>query len=284
MVEDTGTPNPDGAGTGEDAAVVAPDVPAVDNGGTTTCELPTSFSDQASHIVSLTLITDTAQYACDANDDGQIDADDGSLNALLTGGLIAGFIGDVNAQIEPTVTSGDLMILLELAGYAGADAADLTTNMYLGSAVADQPDPTCGVDANLGGVCDWNIDPASFDDNCDPLISMPCAVNGGFLGCGPADISLNLPIAGLPLELAISSGRVQGQLSGGVNLTGGRLCGSIPKKVITDGLTAACEGPDAPSFCAYVGLIGGFITCDPCTLVAGLEGVEATSLTLGPAN
>jgi hypothetical protein len=242
------------------------------------------FSALGSHFYEVLMLTDPAQYQCDANNDGKVNDQDGALNQVLSGGLVASFL-NVNQQLADAVKKGSLIFLMELAAYAGGNATGVTTHLFLGAPIEDQPDPTCGVESNPQGVCDWLVDPNSFGPNCDPRVTIPgCTVSGGALACGPADFMFTLVISGAQLDLPVNDGRLKGNLSGsGVNVADGRLCGEVPKQAIKDALDAACAKDPTQTFCSVVGFLDFVITCDPCSLVVGLEGKQITSMGMGAA-
>ncbi len=286
---DTGTPDavtPDtvttDAGTPD---AVTPDTGTPDTGTPDTSTPDTStpdtsqdiaacnitFADEVTRVNVASLPGTMADYQCDSNDDGTIDDADGELNGLL--GSLSSFV-DVNAELGASVEDGSLILLAEFAGYAGADATGVTTNLLIGSDISEQPDPTCGVGAgNLDAVCDWDVDPSSYE-NCAPVVTVPgCTVSGGELDCGPANFQFSLPLGGLSLTLDITDGRFKGGLATGAVMTDGRLCGSVPKSAITDAVDAACAVDPPPEFCSFAGAIGLILNCgsdDICTIVLEL--------------
>ncbi len=232
------------------------------------------------HIVSLSVPSDAATYGCDANNDGKVDADDGTFNTVLTGPLIGGVV-DLNQGLADNIESGATIYLLELFDYIGADTDKASLHMYQGSSISLQPDPACGVGPDLDDSCDWLVDPASLD-GCIAATNVNTSVSGQTLAGGPDDTKFQFPFAGLPLDLPLNDARVGGTLGSGSNwITAGRLCGNFPKQAFLDAVEAACVGPNPPSFCAFKALIGNIFTCDPCTITFHFSAVAADSLTLG---
>ena len=154
--------------------------------------------------------------------------------------------------------------------------------MLGGQPFADQPDPGCTDFASEGSNCDWLVDPGTFDpDACEPYASFPADVSAGELMAGPAALTLPFDLGLGVIELPLSGATLKGSLAGGTaNITDGRLCGEFSKADLIDALNTACASPDAPPLCNTLGLLTGFLTCDPCTLVVGFEGAETNSLTL----
>jgi hypothetical protein len=238
------------------------------------------YSDEITHVTVAGMPTNSADYQCDSNNDSTVDDADGGLNAIL--GQLSAFI-DVNAELAGAIDDGSLLLLPEFVGYSGGDATGMTTNMLLGSDISTQPDPTCGFGTKLNDTCDWDIDPDTIEAQSNPNESnKDCSVSGGQLDCGPSDFAFQLPLGGLNLDLTINQGRLNGTIGTGATLTSGRLCGSVPKKSITDAVDAACAADPPPEFCAIgAGLIPIIISCDPCTIVLSLEGVATGAVQTG---
>ena len=268
----TGTDTATGTNTDTDTSV--PDT--IDAGACQDLSSVT-FGDWAVHATSV-LLADQADWICDSNNNGSID-DDGSLNTILLGNLISGVL-DVNGELSNAVADGTLISLMELTDYTGEDG-DVTAKLYVGEDIDSQPDPTCGVAENLEQVCDWYIDPDSFDENCEPLVSVAANVTGGALTAGPADFMFTFLLNNLALDLPVNSGRILGTIAGN-NLTNGQLCGMVTKQAINDAIDVACNVDPPPEFCASTALLQQVLNCDPCGVILALEGIEANSIGLAP--
>ena len=271
--EDTGGPPPPPP---EDTG--GPPPPPEDTGGPPPPPPPGDL--YATHIIELTVPSDSGQYDCDANNDGLVTDADGDINGLL--GMAGGLGFDVNAQIADAVASGSLVLLAELLGYTGGDEEGLTINMYVGEDTLSE----CSDLADDGTTCDWYVDPSSFDDDGEPIVSVPGAsVSGDYMEAGPTQFGFTLPLGELTLDLIIENGRITGDLDGQFDLTNGRLCGQIEKSVLQQALNEACVSNPEQQICSFKDLIVGLLSCPSvggtqmCTLVAHLEGVEAASLT-----
>jgi hypothetical protein len=231
-----------------------------------------------SHVVAVELIENAAEFGCDGNNDGKVDAADGDINGLI--GTLASFGVDANAELAATVSEGSLILLLELLGFNGTATANATLDLLIGDDIEVQPDPSCGVGSKLESKCDWVASDSSYDEFGVPKVTVSGAAAGnGKLSAGPANIGFAVPITdGLVLDLDIQNGTIKGDMSGKFAVTNGRICGSVPKQSIKDGLNAACEGPGAPSFCSAVGFLDLILTCDQCSVVIAFESVEALSV------
>ncbi len=231
-----------------------------------------------SHVTLVELLENAADYACDANNDGKVDGKDGDINGLL--GTLASFGVDSNAELAKTVEKGSLVLLLELLGFDGTATSSATLDLLIGDDMDVQPDPTCGVGAKLEAPCDWVASDSSYDEFGVPKVSVSGTVVGnGKLKAGPASIGFAIPITdGLVLDLDIQNGTIKGDMSGEFAMTNGRICGSVPKQSIKDGLTAACAEPDPPSFCSAIGLLDLILTCTQCSVVIAFESSEALSV------
>ena len=80
------------------------------------CALPTEFPGDLVHMTEMSFLKDPSQYNCDANGDGAIDKNDGSLNDFLTGDLLSAF-ADVNATFADSILDGTLIFLVQMEGY-----------------------------------------------------------------------------------------------------------------------------------------------------------------------
>jgi hypothetical protein len=231
-----------------------------------------------SHVTAVELLENAADYACDGNNDGKIDAKDGDINGLI--GTLASFGVDANAELTATVEEGSLVLLLELLGFDGTATSNATLDLLIGADMDEQPDPTCGIGGKLEASCDWVASDSSYDEFGVPKVTVSGTKAGnGKLTAGPANIGFAVPITdGLVLDLDIQNGTIKGDMSGKFSVTNGRICGSVPKQSIKDGLTAACEGPDAPSFCSAIGLLDLILTCTQCSVVIAFESSEALSV------
>lgn len=259
--------------------------PPEDKGGPT-CDLPTAFPGGTAHVTHLEFVDPTKldELQCDSNNDGKSDASDVSLNTALTTGIAAAL--NLGASLTKSIEDFSLIFLLQMEGYSGADATGITTNLMLGSKIEDQPDPTCDDIANAGTQCEWAINPkTSFNDECKPLVSMADSkVAGGKLDAGPKDISLAITFAGNTVNLEVKTARLNGEVSGTVDLKGGRLCGTVTKQAVLDGLNNACDVPDdqKPTWCSYITLIPTILSCDPCGIALKLDAGATKGLKLGP--
>lgn len=283
---DTGTATDTDITTGEDTTTVTgtgtlTDTSVTDTVNAGACKELSSvtFGDWAVHATSV-LLADQADWICDSNNNRSIDADDGSLNTILLSNLISGVL-DVNGELSDAVADGTLISLMELTDYTGEDG-DVTAKLYVGEDIDSQPDPTCGMAENLEQVCDWHIDPDSFDENCEPLVSVAANVTGGVLTAGPADFTFTFLLSDLAFDLSLNSSRILGTIEGN-NLTNGQLCGMVTKQVISDAIDTACNVAQPPALCASAALLPQVLTCDPCGVVLALEGIEASSIGLGTA-
>ncbi|MCB9785111.1 MAG: hypothetical protein H6744_00330 [Deltaproteobacteria bacterium] len=257
------------------------DVPPTPDAGTDTSvdEGPPPLGiPYLSHVTGLELLADDKEFHCDANADGKINADDGNINDLL--GTLASFGVDANAEIAATVSEGTLILLLDLLGFDGMPTSTAVLDLLIGADIETQPDPTCGVGGKLEAACDWVTSDSSYDELGMPLVSVPVsAVGDGKLVAGPAKISFTIPLTdGLDLDLQIQNGRVLGDISGAFDVTNGRICGQVPKQSIKDALNASCAGPNAPSFCSFIGALDFILTCQQCSVVIAFESVEALSI------
>jgi len=154
----------------------------------------------------------------------------------------------------------------------------------------------CSVDGSCAGTvidgcekgCDWLIDPISFDtessaEECAAKVNLTGAsITDGKLSVGPTDFNFSFPLGDLSLDLVISQGRFMGDVAGAFDLSDARLCGAIDKEVLTQALNKACEVPTegTEQLCGLKGIVLSLLTCDPCTIVLGMDGVEAKSMTL----
>lgn len=273
----TDAPMPDA--TPDTAPDTAPDVVADTTPDTSPDVVVPPAAGYYSHVIAVELPEKAADYACDGNNDGKIDAADGDINGLL--GTLAGFGVDANAELTKTVEKGSLVLLLKILGFDGTATTNAKLELLIGDDMEVQPDPTCGVGANLEASCDWVASDSSYDASGVPKVSVSGAkVGSGKLSAGPASIGFAVPITdGLVLDLDIQNGTIKGDMTGKFDITNGRICGSVPKQSIKDGLTAACAEPDPPSFCDFIGVLDFVLTCEPnCSVVIAFESAEALSV------
>ena len=244
------------------------------------CDLPTSYSSYGAHLITMTIPTDPSAYACDANGDGSITEADGDINKVLAVAAGAGF--DANAELETAIGEGKLVVLIELEGYAGGNAAGFKLNVLVGERTEHQPDPGCTDLPGGGSKCDWIIDPKTFDPvTCKPHGTLsPATATNNNVTAGPSDVTLPLNLGGIGLAVPLYAARFKGTIAGQFSLTGGRLCGSFPKAQLISALDKACDDPSPPEACAQIDLLGALLTCDPCTLTIGVEGVPVGSMSL----
>lgn len=286
VAENDSTDPPKDDGGTEDPGPAGDDIPTPpkDDGPPLTCDLPTAFPGGTAHVTNLEFVDPAKldELQCDSNNDGKSDATDVSLNTALTTGLAATL--DLGGSLKKSIQDYSLIFLLQMEGYAGADATGITTNLMLGSKLEEQPDPKCD-DIATADMCEWNINPkTSFDNDCKPLVSMKeSKVAAGKLDAGPQDISLAITFAGNTVSLEVKTARLNGETSGSVDLKGGRLCGTVTKQSVLDGLNNACnvEG-EKPTWCSYITLIPAILTCDPCGIALKLDAKATKGLKLGP--
>jgi hypothetical protein len=246
-------------------------------------------------MTSLQIVEESANYNCDSNQDGEINDDDGTFNQFLLGATVSNLL-KVNPTLAESIEDGTLLFLGELANYTGEDTEEAALNMYLGSALETQPDPTCGVMDKISDMCDWNIAPTSFDGDCNPIVAIHDAkVAGGELSGGPQDFTFTFDLSGIALGLKVQQGSVNGTVSGNFTYEGGRLCGSIAKDDVTGAIKSACDSGNVPDsmqlLCGFVDTIGALITTckkddkfggkEMCTIVISMDGVPGKLAGLG---
>ena len=233
----------------------------------------------ATHIIEVRVPEDTTNSGCDANGDGVVNKADGEINALIA---LAKTLGqDFNEVIDTAVVAGEIVLLSELHGYKGVDGP-VGVSMYTGVPA----DVGCSDYADDGTHCDWLIAPESYNASGDPVVHIPSAnVVGGQLQAGPTDFNFSLPLGTTPLLVVMRGGQIKGQVKGGFDYVGGRLCGRIAKSDLQQGLDKACAVPEPGEICGLKDVIVGLLDCvDPelCSLVVELEGVTAKSLADAP--
>lgn len=246
------------------------------------CELPTNLSGWGAHVVKLAIPASAAGSGCDANSDGLVNDADGQVNSLL--GIAAGLGFDGNQELADQIATGKLVLLLELAGYAGGDDSGFEANLVVGHSLGKQPDPQCN-DFPPAGGCDWLVNPESYDpDTCTPYASLAGAsVQGGQLEAGPSSMIIPISLGGATLNLSLTQAKLFGSVAGSFSLSGGHLCGQVPKSALETALDEACSDPEPPEVCASSALIAAALNCDLCSAVFELEAAEAKSLQVTPA-
>jgi hypothetical protein len=271
-VDDQGSPEPD-------EGQPLPDVPVTPDEGpepvTLACEDLASIdvaAIQANPVLRLHKLglggwDLTENMVCDATSAGDVDSDptttfpgegdvtDQSTFAPCTAGLNnalialqdlgAGFGLDIRQQMLDNTANGSINASVELVDNGDGN---WTLNFYqaevAGDNVYDEENGTwssCDITDAASSPCDFEIDPVSFNEACEPLVSMDASLADGVVTAGGPDevFTLALPVEGVgTIELAISSvnvtanlDMVDGQVSG---ISGGLLTGILPK----DGILA----------------------------------------------
>jgi hypothetical protein len=261
-ITDTGQPEPDN-GNSDTITTDTPPPPDVDPG----CK----SDEECAAAVDL---ADCQGAVC--NDDGTCST------ALLAEGTAC---DDSNICTENDACSAD-----GACAGTGAEGTDCDDSNICTENDACSADGACAGTAIDGCEkgCDWLIDPVSFDaetaaDECAPKVSLTGAsINNGALSVGPTDFNFSFPLGELSLDLVISQGRFIGDVVGAFDLIDARLCGAIDKAVLTEALNKACEVPTegTEQLCSLKGIVLSLLNCDPCTIVLGMDGVEAKSMTL----
>ena len=164
-------------------------------------------------------------------------------------------LGDLDATLAEQLAEDSLLLIGDMQSYDGTPDTTFWTNMYLGEAPLDNCvdiDVTTDGDgavvstASNGTMCNFSIDPASFDPGGCPIIALPSTVTAdGKFTAGPGDFNFSLPLGALNLDLLIQAGRFAGDLSGKGNIANGVLCGVVTKDTLVGAIEAYCETPDA---------------------------------------
>ena len=139
-----------------------------------------------------------------------------------------------NGPLQESLDDGDVNLVAEFDGDT-SDGTEFSLNMFIAELAADNAD--CDITKD---TCNWELDLAAFDANCEPLIAFNNAViDGTSLTAGGTDgiFVLSLPIAGINLEITVTSARIVGEVTKeGDAITGlsGILAGAVPKKGLLD--------------------------------------------------
>jgi len=200
-------------------------------------------------VEALSIAEAGAERCLDANGDGAPD------NAFALVGALA------NGAIEESIAAGQLNLFLSAEGLAppGLDGA-FELAVLTATAV------------EAGG---YALDPASLDDDGEPMVRMPQArVREGDLRAGPGTLVLSIPVLGLDLVLAVSSTVVRGTVGVdedlGLTVADGTIWGAVRHvdlEAAIDGIGAACEAAEEPGeVCGFLDQIraqlGGFLQAD----------------------
>ena len=196
-------------------------------------------------------------------------------NGTALGGLLAlaGGSVDTNSFVQPDENGEIQLVLLNhlknwADGASGNDAGSLSSNFYTG--VQE------GADA-------FSIDPISFDEAGNPIIFFSdTMVTDGLYHTPASDFIVDLPIAGLPLQLRLSQTEVTGFVTTdnvGFNMTEGVLGGYLTKDAIVsliDGIGAVCASDMPPELCGTVSsVLTGDTEADLQTLLLVLGGFDS---------
>ena len=242
------------------------------------------FVSPSTRLVTMGLPAEAGSFLCDANSDGQVNANDGQFNTaaglLVTGGV------DVNAYFQSAIGLEDHILILELLGYGGGDQAGFDVNLLRGAGKETQPNANCNDE--LGETCLWNIPSGELDQaTCARKSVMPNGkVGGPLITAGPGSISFPLILAPNGwLDLTLENARVAGVLSGDVGIDAGRLCGTFQRTPFLNALDDLCSLDGSLSICALKGVLPGLLDCggtETCTLVVSFESKPTAGLQVVP--
>ena len=127
-----------------------------------------------------------------------------------------------------------------------SDGVEFSLNMFIAELAEANAD--CDI---ANATCDWELDIAAFDANCEPLIAFNNAVINGtsMTAGGPEGVFvLSLPLAGFNLEIAVTSARIEAEVTkdgeGAITEINGILAGAVPKQGLLDAVGGL--GDDLP--------------------------------------
>lgn len=201
------------------------------------CGCVITFSDAVNKVNGLLIGTDGhSGNGLDVDGNPGTCAPAGSCSAGIDNALsmLGGF---ANEALADSVADGQVLFLFEHRDFsATGDVYEVI--FHIGEAADDQ----CDVQATN---CPYLVDPATFDVDCAPLVSLDNAqINGATLtGGGPGyGFPLVLPISdGVLLDLTLFATQVQAQVSfqGGMpDALDGVLAGAISKQAMIEALDA----------------------------------------------
>ncbi len=211
-------------------------------------------------------LADVESAVCDADNNGAVDPDDLLLNELISD---AGLLGSVEGSLQQALDDGEITVLTRFA--------DAIVAGYVGKAMADQPDPECGIGDRIDEACHWIASPTSVDEACNPVAVLD---RSSAERAGPTDFDFRFDSSGIALDLSVADGRLEAAVSEEGDVTGGQICGSIPKATLIDAATAACDLTPPTPFCAGFpeSFLNALVTCDPCTVVVDFDAVAGHTI------
>ncbi len=145
-----------------------------------------------------------------------------------------------NPDIQKGIDEGDILILFEHRDFR-ADGQPYTLTVHAGRGL-DPSNPDCDVQTQ---VCKYLVDKGSFDDDCNPLVSLDNAkIAGGKLTAGGQGyvFPFELPLFGdVTLTITLYYARIEADVvvSGDqVTFIQGILAGAVPKQQLKDAIAA----------------------------------------------
>jgi hypothetical protein len=149
----------------------------------------------------------------------------------------------MQASLDSSVADGSTSWLLEMPGLTdltGTDAPSINVGIMDGT-----PRLPAGNPSAYDGTSDldWWYDPLASDIDPDgsAIDQLPASFTGGTFDAGPGAISLNMPLAGVPATVRMSSTRIRavsGPSSTPLKSTNGFPPGHLPDENLPDSLTS----------------------------------------------
>jgi hypothetical protein len=267
-LETGGDPGFDSGDTGADTGSAGSDTgrdTGSDTGGLEGC----GVTNTAAHVVELTL------------DDNNNCTNTQDLYQLLAGQSPLFPPDSADEVLSNAIVGGDLVLLLE---QHSVNNNDMTVDLIWGQSMSQQPDPECGVWANAGDWCDWDVAAESYAGECNAVNRFEGAIEGELFVTPPTDIVIPLNLFGnqpvmVPLQNVVLTAVVYEPFA-----MQGALCGELPKADVVELVDAICAAPGAPSFCALLGggIIDSLLPCDPCGLGFFLDSTPGSLVGVGP--
>ncbi len=238
------------------------------------------FAFPGSHVTTMTLPKDPAEFLCDANGDGVFDADDGDYNSfaitLSTGGV------DLNGMLKDGIETNSHLLFFEHFGYAPSQ--EYTLNLLRGSAKETQS--PC--DAAGGEDCQWLIDPDKSiePETCARTSSLANAkISASVMSAGPGKAVVPFPMGPLAwVDVTLTSVRVAGVASGEIDLEAGRICGVFGRAGFLTAITDLCSLDNTLTICGVQSILSSLLSCDNelCTVTLTFEANATAGMELAP--
>lgn len=216
-------------------------------------------SARVSYIATLRLpeLDENDRPTC-CRDFGARSRDPGIDNSLaILRSSLAGFDFDLNELLENTLSSGDLVALLDHRELDGSDDPDGFVLVWLRGFFEGATDYA----AAAAGNGTYTLDSDSLHPNGEPkLVFNPAQMQGGAMSAGPAALNLLLPIALSTLDLTVDQASIAGDATiatDDVSYAQGTMSGYVELDAIFENLNLIVSEQ-----CQCLGLQGELFTRD----------------------